>query len=102
MTRRLLLAAALSLTACGADVEEACVDYVEAATSCTIEAYDGEEDLESYLEPYESYCGIYSGIKDKATADYLSCLTDVFESGDCSSPEAYQETTAKLEDCVYY
>lgn len=94
-----LLAATVALAGCGVDLQTACENYIDAYDTCASTAYgvtDGSMDLDA-----TSTCSVYDGIKGKAAsadADYLQCLADAYNNGDCSSPETY--ATIDISGCT--
>lgn len=85
-----IFAATVALAGCGVDLETACENYINAYDTCASTAYgvdDGSMDLDA-----TSTCSVYDGIKGSAAqtdADYLQCLADAYNNGDCSSTDTY-------------
>ena len=95
------LSAALSLTACGADVADACENYVESVESCTVEYADaaGVESDDLLLD--DAICeDTYGDLKDRETAGYLNCLADVYDAADCSTADGYAAVGTDAVDCA--
>lgn len=86
MKKLMLLVSVFALAGCGPDLEAACTNYIDAYDACAATAYgDSTYDLDS-----ESTCSVYDGVTGAAAqtdADYLQCLADAYNSGDCSTPE---------------
>lgn len=81
---------ALFIAGCGPDLETACEDYINAVNTCVGEAYP--DDAGTYELDAEATCSVYDGQKGdaaQASADYLACLADAYNSADCSTPEGY-------------
>ena len=92
---------ALSLTACGADVADACENYVESVESCTLEYADaaGVESDDLLLD--DAICvDTYGDLKDRETVDYLNCLADAYDAADCSTADGYAAVGTDALDCV--
>jgi hypothetical protein len=83
---RIAILALLSLTACGADVETACQNYLDAYQGCAKEAYGDAYDSATYDLP-ASTCDVYQGTHDQASADLLNCYADAYSNGDCSTSD---------------
>ena len=92
---------ALSLSACGADVADACENYVESVESCTLEYADaaGVESDDLLLD--DAICvDTYGDLKDRETVDYLNCLADAYDAADCSTADGYAAVGTDALDCV--
>lgn len=97
----LVLTAALSLTACGADVAGACENYIESIESCTVEYAEaaGVDSADLLLD--DAFCDdTYGDLKDQESADYLNCLADVYDAADCSTADGYAAAGTDAVDCV--
>lgn len=76
----LLASTGLALAGCpaGADVAGACNNYFDAYEDCAEEA--GTD-----LPLEDDYCETtYGDTQDQASADYLNCLADAYDNGDCT------------------
>jgi hypothetical protein len=95
--RMFFLAAPLFLVACG-DLSGACEDYVAAANTCNDEYVEAAGGTATPVS--DSFCDAYDGVKDQASADYLQCLTDAYNNGDCSTTEGYTAVATELGSCT--
>jgi hypothetical protein len=100
--KNLLLLAPLSLLAlagCGADVEGACTNYVDAYTACATTYAEAVGVDPSTVALPESTCDGYAGAKDQASADLLNCYADVYAAADCSTADGWTAATAEFATC---
>lgn len=72
------------------DVAAACQEYFDALNTCYTAYGDavGVDMRGSLLD--DAYCeDTYGDIHDQATADYLLCLADLYDSTDCSDADEF-------------
>lgn len=100
MRNFLFLLAPLVLAACGADVEAACQSYFDAIETCANEYGDANDlDASSFL-PADTYCDVYAGSSDKASADLLNCQADVYSNADCATTEGWSAAGTASTACA--
>ncbi len=93
MKNAVLLLAAFSLTACGAGAaEEACLNYLDAVDNCYAEL--GEDNPAPLAD---DYCDAYT---EDSQADYLNCLADAYDAGDCSTTEGVTAIATEMSSCT--
>lgn len=102
MRNLLLLAPTLCLLACGGGpVSHACEDYGKAVTDCYAAA--GFQATGATGTSGDDGCGQYDGYDGsdgQAKIDQYECMTDIIESGDCSSATgATDAVTEALVEC---
>ncbi len=99
-----ICAVALLASACGPDLEAACNDYFDAAIACIDEAYAEDATVaDTTAAALDGVCDTYAGQKGSAakeSAEILDCYATTYESGDCSTPEGYLETSGSITDCM--
>ena len=98
--RNLFLIAPLFLAACGADVEGACQNYVDAYESCAGEYADAMGVDPSTVALPDSTCDAYAGAKDQESADLLNCYADVYNNADCSTADGWSATSTDFSACA--
>ena len=93
MRTTLMCMFACALSACGPNLEKSCDAYVQAREACYQEAF-GQAMPTTGTMATGDVCAAYDGVKGaeaKEAAEYLDCLADAFNTGDCSTPEGYGE-----------
>ena len=78
----------LSILACSGDP---CGSYREAFNTC-YETLDPDSNNRLEL----NYCADF----DSASDDYFTCLTDAYESGDCTSDDGISDIDAAVAECT--
>jgi hypothetical protein len=98
--RNAVLSGIVAVAGCGADVEGACQNYIDAWVGCIEEAFAGDQALiDATVASTEGTCDAYAGTKDKESADLLNCYADSISGGDCSTPDGYNAAVAGIADC---
>lgn len=98
--RNLLILAPLFLAACGADVETACLNYIDAGNACIEEYADANGvDVSTLLLP-DSTCDSYEGVTDQESADLLNCYADAYNAADCSTEEGFSQAGTDVSACL--
>ncbi len=76
----------------------ACAAYLVTARACFVEAYaDDTTVVEEFDEATEDFCEQFLDSTHQGTFDWYVCAADVSSSGDCSSPDALEDTLASIE-----
>jgi hypothetical protein len=88
----LVVAAAFALVGCTNEAEEACNDYLDALDAC----YE-ELGTENPVALSDDYCEAYT---EDSQADYLNCLADAYDAGDCSTDDGLIAISTELGSCT--
>ena len=95
----LLALPVFALAGCGADVEGACQNYVDAYTTCATSYAEANGIDPTTVALPDTTCDVYAGTKDQESADLLNCYADVYNAADCSTADGWTAASTEFATC---